>query len=76
MQDSDNKPLREDAMEAQMETAMPALRTKRLLLRPFEPEDVDDALNYRNDPEFARFLPHIPQPYTREDAEAHKRGSA
>lgn len=40
------------------------------MLRPFRPEDVDDALAYRNDPEFARFLPHIPQPVTRKDAEA------
>jgi RimJ/RimL family protein N-acetyltransferase len=46
------------------------LRTQRLLLRPFEPGDVADALAYRDDPEFARFLPHIPQPFTPRDAEA------
>jgi [ribosomal protein S5]-alanine N-acetyltransferase len=46
------------------------LRTERLLLRPFCESDVDDALAYRNDPEFARFLPHIPQPFTRAHAEA------
>jgi ribosomal-protein-alanine N-acetyltransferase len=46
------------------------LRTARLLLRRFRPEDVEDALAYRDDPEFARFLPHIPQPFTRRDAEA------
>jgi RimJ/RimL family protein N-acetyltransferase len=46
------------------------LRTDRLLLRPFRPGDVDDALAYRDDPEFARYLPHIPQPFTRRDAEA------
>jgi len=46
------------------------LRTPRLLLRRFRREDVDDALAYRNDPEFARFLPHVPQPFTRRDAEA------
>jgi [ribosomal protein S5]-alanine N-acetyltransferase len=45
------------------------LRTERLLLRPFKQDDVDEALNYRNDAEFARFLPHIPQPFTRADAE-------
>ena len=50
-------------------TAIPELRTERLLLRPFQPEDVADALAYRNDAEFARFLPHIPQPFTRQDAE-------
>jgi ribosomal-protein-alanine N-acetyltransferase len=46
------------------------LRTKRLLLRAFRATDVDDAVAYRNDPEFARFLPHIPQPFTREHGEA------
>lgn len=45
------------------------LRTARLLLRPFTEDDVADALRYRNDEEFARFLPHIPQPFTRADAE-------
>jgi len=46
------------------------IQTERLLLRPFQVGDVDDALAYRNDNEFARFLPHIPQPFTRADAEA------
>ena len=46
------------------------LHTDRLLLRPFHVGDVDDALAYRDDAEFARFLPHIPQPFTRADAEA------
>lgn len=46
------------------------LQTARLLLRPFRDSDVDDALAYRADSEFARFLPHIPQPFTRRDAEA------
>jgi ribosomal-protein-alanine N-acetyltransferase len=46
------------------------LHTERLLLRPFQPGDVADALAYRNDEEFARFLPHIPQPFTQRDAEA------
>ena len=49
------------------------LRTARLLLRPFQPADVDDSLAYRNDPEFAKYLPHIPQPFTRADAEAFVR---
>ena len=44
------------------------LQTERLLLRRFRETDVDDALAYRNDPEFARYLPHIPQPFTRADA--------
>ena len=46
------------------------LTTERLLLRPFHADYVEDALAYRNDAEFARFLPHIPQPFTRADAEA------
>jgi [ribosomal protein S5]-alanine N-acetyltransferase len=47
-----------------------SFQTARLLLRPFQADDIADALAYRNDPEFARFLPHIPQPFTRRDAEA------
>jgi ribosomal-protein-alanine N-acetyltransferase len=46
------------------------LHTERLLLRPFQRGDVADALAYRDDEEFARFLAHIPQPFTRPDAEA------
>ena len=46
------------------------LRTARLLLRSFRATDVDDAIAYRADAQFARFLPHIPQPFTRGDAEA------
>jgi [ribosomal protein S5]-alanine N-acetyltransferase len=46
------------------------LRTDRLLLRPFQPGDVADALAYRNDEEFARFLSHVPQPFTLQHAEA------
>lgn len=43
------------------------LRTRRLLLRPFDFSDVDDVLAYASEPDFARYLP-IPQPYTRNDA--------
>ena len=43
------------------------LETERLLLRPFQFEDVDDVLSYSTDPEFGRFLP-IPQPFTHGDA--------
>ena len=41
-------------------TTRTELRTERLLLRPFHAEDAADARAYRDDPEFARFLPHIP----------------
>jgi [ribosomal protein S5]-alanine N-acetyltransferase len=46
------------------------LHTDRLTLRPFPDSDVEDALTYPDDREFAWFLPHIPQPFTRRDAEA------
>lgn len=46
------------------------IRTPRLLLRAFRETDVDAAHAYRDDRELARFLPHIPQPFTRADAEA------
>ena len=45
------------------------IRTERLVLRPFEAGDVEAARAYRDDEEFLRFLPHIPQPFTRADAE-------
>ena len=45
------------------------LKTERLLLRPFRPDDVDDTLAVASDSEWATFLPLVPQPYTRRDAE-------
>ena len=45
------------------------LTTERLLLRPFRLEDVDDAFAVASDSEWARYLPDVPQPYTRRDAE-------
>jgi ribosomal-protein-alanine N-acetyltransferase len=51
-------------------TARIEIRTERLLLRPFQAGDVADALAYRDDPEFAHFLSHVPQPFTKSDAEA------
>ena len=45
------------------------LKTDRLLLRPYRLTDVDDLFKYRSDIEWARFLPHVPQPYTRAAAE-------
>ena len=44
------------------------LCTERLTLRHFTPDDVDEAWRYRDDPEFAKHLPHIPQPFTYADA--------
>lgn len=45
------------------------LTTPRLVLRPFSPADVDDVFEYAQDPEWAEYLPEVPQPYTRRDAE-------
>jgi ribosomal-protein-alanine N-acetyltransferase len=39
------------------------------MLRPFQVSDVADALAYRDDEEFARYLPWVPQPFTLRDAE-------
>ena len=47
------------------------LRTDRLVLRPFNTGDVDDALAYASDAVWARHLPDWPQPYTRLDAEKY-----
>jgi ribosomal-protein-alanine N-acetyltransferase len=54
-------------------TARIELGTARLVLRPFQADDVTDVLAYRDDEEFARFLSHIPLPFTRPDAEAFVR---
>ena len=45
------------------------LNTERLLLRPFRLADVDDAFSVASEPEWARYLPLVPQPYSRQDAE-------
>jgi ribosomal-protein-alanine N-acetyltransferase len=47
------------------------LTTERLLLRPFTPDDVDDVLEYTQDPEWARYQVNIPPvPLSKKDAEA------
>ncbi|MCY4113344.1 MAG: GNAT family N-acetyltransferase [Chloroflexi bacterium] len=46
------------------------LTTRRLLLRPLEPGDVDGVFAFTSDPEWARhLLDEAPRPYTRRDAE-------
>jgi len=48
----------------------PVIITERLRLRPFSVNDVEDMLEYTNDPEWARYQVNIPPiPYTRKDAE-------
>jgi RimJ/RimL family protein N-acetyltransferase len=44
------------------------VRTERLLLRPFRPEDADAVFRASQDPEIRRWISAIPSPYTREDA--------
>ncbi len=45
------------------------IETDRLILRPYSLDDVEDVLSYASDPEWARYLGPVPQPYTRADAE-------
>ena len=46
------------------------MTTPRLVLRPFEPDDVDDLFEYAKDPDWAEYLlDSVPQPYTRRNAE-------
>ncbi len=56
-----------------MHTGYPPLprriETERLVLRPFALDDVDDVLGYAGDPEWARYLAFIPQPFGRPQAE-------
>lgn len=45
------------------------IETERLVLRPFEFDDVDDVYAYAKDPEWSRFLRVLPRPYERVHAE-------
>src|SRR5688572_2128887 len=45
------------------------LRTERLVLRPLRLDDIDDLFAFAGDGEYARYLPSLPQAYTRGDAE-------
>jgi RimJ/RimL family protein N-acetyltransferase len=45
-----------------------AVRTERLLLRPYRPEDVDPVYRACQHPDLARWLTALPSPYTREAA--------
>lgn len=49
-------------------TAPTTLHTRRLVLRPFAIEDVNDVFDYASDTEWSRFLP-VANPYTVGDAE-------
>lgn len=46
----------------------PVIKTARLVLRQYEPRDLDDLHAYRSHPDWARYAP-LAQPYTRELAE-------
>lgn len=49
------------------------IRADELLLRPWQPDDVDDLLAGYGDPLVQRFLPPLPVPVTREQAEQYIR---
>jgi RimJ/RimL family protein N-acetyltransferase len=51
-----------------IDLAFVAVRTERLLLRPFRPTDVDPVYRACQDPELQRWLTALPSPYTREAA--------
>jgi RimJ/RimL family protein N-acetyltransferase len=44
------------------------IRTERLLLRPFRPDDVDAIFRACQDPDTQRWIGQLPVPYRREDA--------
>ena len=48
------------------------VRTERLVLRPYRPDDVDAVYRACLDPDIARWIP-LPAPYTRADADAFVR---
>ena len=50
-----------------MSDAAPEIRTRRLLLRPYRFDDVDDVFAYGSDEEWGRYL-DVQQPYTRRSA--------
>ena len=46
------------------------IRTERLVLRPYRPADADAVFAACQDPGIQRWIPAVPVPYTRADAEA------
>jgi RimJ/RimL family protein N-acetyltransferase len=59
-----------------VDLATEVVRTDRLVLRPFRPEDVDAVVRACQDPGHRRWLPNLPEPYTRADAEEFVTGVA
>ena len=53
-----------------MDPFAPEIRTSRLLLRPYAPEDAEEMAAAINDPEVGRNTLTIPHPYTLEHAES------
>ena len=45
------------------------IETDRLVLRPFNLNDAPHIAVYANNPNFSRFLPMVPQPYTQKDSD-------
>ena len=46
-----------------------SIQTPRLLLRRYRLTDAEDVFAYAHDPEWGRFLPGVPRPYERQDAD-------
>jgi RimJ/RimL family protein N-acetyltransferase len=55
---------------------MPVIRTQRLLLRPVAEEDAEALTEACSDPAIPRYMPVIPSPYRRADADDFVRESA
>lgn len=51
------------------------IRTDRLLLRSLDNRDATALAHAANDPELSRWIPHIPYPYTLDDAQSFIRNS-
>jgi RimJ/RimL family protein N-acetyltransferase len=51
-----------------VDLATEVVRTERLLLRPYRPEDVDAVFRASQDPDTQRWIGQLPVPYRREDA--------
>jgi len=49
------------------------LRGEGIVLREWTADDVDAVLDACRDPEISRWIPFVPSPYTREDAETYLR---
>jgi RimJ/RimL family protein N-acetyltransferase len=59
-----------------VDLATEVVRTERLVLRPYRPDDVDDVFRACQDSDIERWLTALPSPYTRESAADYVTGVA